>query len=68
MLEFIEKEWKTIRNKLESAGIGPEDQERLNCESSVSKARNSLERGDIDSCLKSLGDADGLMERLRRRF
>ncbi len=68
MLEFIEKEWKTIRNKLESVGIGPEDQERLNCESSVSKARNSLEKGDIDSCLKSLGDADGIMERLRRRF
>ena len=68
LLNFIENEWKDIRNKLESAGIGPEDKERLNCESSVSKARQALESGDIDTCLKTLGESDGLMERLRRRF
>lgn len=68
LLNFIENEWKEIRNKLESAGIGPEDKERLNCESSVSKARQALESGDVDTCLKTLGESDGLMERLRRRF
>ena len=68
LLDFIENEWKSIRNKLDSNGIGPEDKDRLVCESTIAKSRKAIERGDVDSCLKLLGDADGLMERLRRRF
>ncbi len=68
LLNFIENEWKDTRNKLESSGVGPQDKDRLSCESEVSKARNALESGDVDSCLKSLGKSDELMERLRRRF
>ena len=68
LLNFIENEWKDTRNKLESCGIGPQDKDRLACESEVSKARIALNSGDVDSCLKSLGKSDELMERLRRRF
>jgi len=68
LLNFIENEWKDTRNRLESSGIGPQDKDRLACESEVSKARIALNSGDVDSCLKSLGKSDELMERLRRRF
>lgn len=68
LLNFIENEWKDIRNKLEASGVGPQDKDRLACEAEVSKARIALESGDVDSCLKSLGKSDELMERLRRRF
>ena len=68
LLNFIENEWKDTRKKLESSGVGPQDKDRLACESEVSKARNALETGDVDSCLKSLGKSDELIERLRRRF
>ena len=68
LLNFIENEWKDTRNKLESSGVGPQDKDRQACESEISKARITLESGDVDSCLKSLGKSDELMERLKRRF
>ena len=68
LLNFIENEWKDTRNKLESSGVGPQDKDRQACESEISKARIALESGDVDSCLKSLGKSDELMERLKRRF
>ena len=68
LLNFIENEWKDTRNKLESSGVGPQDKDRQACESEISKARTAIESGDVDSCLKSLGKSDELMERLKRRF
>ena len=68
LLNFIENEWRDTRKKLDSSGVGPQDKDRQACESEVSKARNAFESGDIDSCLRSLGKSDELMERLRRRF
>ena len=68
LLNFIENEWKDTRNKLESSGVGLRDKDRQACESEISKARIALESGDVDSCLKSLGKSDELMERLKRRF
>ena len=68
LLNFIENEWRDTRKKLDSSGVGLQDKDRQACESEVSKARNAFESGDIDSCLRSLGKSDELMERLRRRF
>ena len=68
LLNFIENEWKDTRNKLESSGVGPQDKDRQACESEISKARTAIESGDVDSCLKSLGKSDELIERLKRRF
>ncbi len=67
LLDFINEEWKNLRNRLESSGIGPGDKDRLSCESSISKAKQDLDSGDVESCLGSLGESDALMERLRRR-
>ena len=67
LLDFIEEEWKGLRNRLESSGIGPGDEERKSCEASVSNAKDALDSGDVESCLISLGESDELIERLRRR-
>jgi len=67
LLDFINEEWKNLRNRLESSGIGPGDKDRLSCEASISKAKADLDSGDVESCLGSLGESDALMERLRRR-
>ena len=67
LLDFIEEEWKGLRNRLDSSGIGPGDEERKSCEASVSNAKDALDSGDVESCLISLGESDELIERLRRR-
>ena len=47
--------------------IGPDDLERLECEAAVASVKEAYEVADVPRCLDALGDADGRMERLRRR-
>ena len=67
LLEFLHDEWKTLRNQLQKVAIGPDDEERLECESAVANAKQAHEVADVPRCLDALGDADARMERLRRR-
>jgi len=39
----------------------------MNAEKSVNLAREHLEKGEIQDCLKALGSADEILESLRRR-
>lgn len=67
LLEFLLDEWKKLRNQLQKAAIGPDDNERLECEAAVAGAKQAHEVADVPRCLDALGDADGRMEKLRRR-
>ncbi len=67
LLEFLLDEWKNLRNQLQKAAIGPDDNERLECEAAVAGAKQAHEVADVPRCLDALGDADGRMEKLRRR-
>ncbi|DAC24201.1 MAG TPA: hypothetical protein HA345_02070, partial [Candidatus Thalassarchaeaceae archaeon] len=67
LLEFLLDEWKDLRNRLQKTGIGPDDSERLECEAAVASVKEAYEVADVPRCLDALGDADGRMERLRRR-
>ena len=48
--------------------IKVDDQERSDCEASVSKAQEALDLANIEACLNHLAEADNLMEKLRRRI
>tara|TARA_Y100001934_G_scaffold96109_2_gene118704 strand:+ start:8110 stop:9828 length:1719 start_codon:yes stop_codon:yes gene_type:complete len=67
LLEFLEGEWNNLRRRLDSSGIGVADESRINAEKSVNMAREHLEKGEIQDCLKSLGLADEIIENLSRR-
>ena len=67
LLEFLLDQWKNLRNQLQKAAIGPDDNERLECEAAVASAKQAHEVADVPRCLDALGDADGRMEKLRRR-
>ncbi len=67
LLEFLLDEWKDLRNRLQKTGIGPDDTERLECEGAVASAKEAYEVADVPRCLDALGEADGRMEKLRRR-
>ncbi len=67
LLAFVQDEWSSLRNKLEAAGIKAKDTERKDCEKAVANAAKHHETGNIDACLDDLGNADSLMEKLRRR-
>ena len=43
LFDIIEEEWKGLRNRLDSSGIGPGDEERKSCEASVSNAKDALD-------------------------
>jgi hypothetical protein len=68
LLNFLQEEWRGLRNKLEAAGIKVGDGERNACEAAVGEAAAAHQIGDMDSCLAKLGEADGMMEALRRRI
>jgi len=68
LLDFLQGEWRALRNKLEAAGIKVDDGERNLCEAAVGEAVAAHEVGDVDITLEKLGVADGLMEKLRRRI
>ncbi|MEE3082976.1 MAG: hypothetical protein VX320_02655, partial [Candidatus Thermoplasmatota archaeon] len=67
LLTYVQDEWSALRKKLESQGIRAIDGDRAACEKAVGDAKEAHEKGNLEDCLAALGEADGLMERLRRR-
>ena len=67
LVRFVDKEWKALRRRLDSSGVGPADPDRMAAEKAVSEASNALEQGDIDSCHKALGAASEMLESQSRR-
>ncbi len=68
LLTYVQNEWTALRKKLDARGIKAIDGERAACEKAVGDARATLEIGQLEETLNSLGEADGLMEKLRRRI
>ncbi len=66
MLDFLLEDWSKLRKRLDSSGFGPENEDRISTEGSLSGAEKSLSQGKVDACLESLGEADSSMEALRR--
>jgi hypothetical protein len=68
LLQFVQAEWGTLRNQLEASMIKVDDDERRRCEAAVGEATEAHSKSQWKDCLTSLGKADDLMERLRRRI
>ncbi len=68
LFDFVNEEWKVLRNQCEAAFIKVDDKERRECEKAISLAKDAFEVGQIDQCLNQLSAADSLMEKLRRRI
>jgi hypothetical protein len=68
LLDFLQGEWRGLRNKLEAMGIKVDDAERNACEAAIGEANAAHGTGDVETTLEKLGVADGLMEKLRRRI
>ena len=66
MLEFLQDDWKALRRRLDSSGVGPDTPDRIAAERALAEAEGALSEGRIDSCLEHLGEADSKMEALRR--
>ena len=67
LMRFVDTEWKTLRKRLDSSGIGPGDAGRMAAEKAVAEAASALEQGDIQLCHKALGAAGEALETLNRR-
>jgi hypothetical protein len=67
LLTYVQDEWSALRKKLESRGIKAIDGERAACEKAVAAAADAHEKGELEACLSALGQADEIMEKLRRR-
>ena len=67
LLTYVQDEWSKLRKKLEAAGIKAIDGERAACEKAVGNADSAYKEGRLEDTLTALGEADGLMEKLRRR-
>ena len=67
MLDFLNEDWKILRKRLESSGIGPESTERSSAERALAMAEEALSEGRMENCLDAIGRADSAMESLRRR-
>tara|TARA_B100000902_G_scaffold397365_1_gene460953 strand:- start:183 stop:1892 length:1710 start_codon:yes stop_codon:yes gene_type:complete len=68
LIDFVNSEWSSLSKKLDSKGIGIDDSDRASSLRAISIAEKRLKEGDVQSCLKSLGEADSAMEILRRRL
>ena len=68
LLDFLQGEWRGLRNELEAMGIKVDDAERNACEAAIGEANAAHGTGDVETTLEKLGVADGLMEKLRRRI
>ena len=68
LFDFVNEEWKVLRNQCEAAFIKVNDKERRDCEKAVSLAKEAFEVGQIEQCLEQLSNADTIMEKLRRRI
>ena len=67
LMRFVDTEWKTLRKRLDSSGVGPGDADRMAAEKAVSEAASALEQGDVQLCHKALGAAGEALETLGRR-
>ena len=67
MLNYVQEEWTKLRKKLEAAGVKAIDDERAACEKAVGDAVATFAEGRLEETLSALGEADALMEKLRRR-
>ena len=67
LLTYVQDEWSKLRKKLEAAGIKAIDGERAACEKAVGNADSAYKEGRLEDTLTALGEADGLMEKLRSR-
>ena len=68
LYSFLDSEWNSLRNKLESSNIKANDEMRLHAEKSLSQCKKYLDQGDIDSTRDALGRTDEIIENLRRRI
>ena len=68
LLDFVQSEWSELRRRLDSSSIGPTDESRRATEAAVNEATEALDYGEIQNCLTALGNADELLENLRRRI
>jgi len=66
LVRFVEEEWKNLRSKLDSAGIGPSDTSRMEAEKTVADAAVALSSGDIEACHAALASAGQHLESLGR--
>ena len=67
LLEYVLDEWKILRNQCDASGIQIDDEDRKSAEEAIALATDAHKAGRIDQYLESLGLAQGLMERFRRR-
>ena len=67
-MDFVQSEWSELRRRLDSRSIGPTDESRRATEAAVNEATEALDSGEIQNCLTALGNADELLENLRRRI
>ena len=68
LLEFVQEEWRVLRNQCEAGAIKVDDDERHSAEEAIALAIEAHGAGRIDEALEALGLADGFMEKLRRRI
>ncbi len=67
LLAFIQDEWISLRKKLDSAGISPQDKARISIEGNITDITRLLEDGEIQGSLSLLAKSDLLIEEARRR-
>ena len=67
LLSFIQEEWISLRKKLDSAGISPQDDARIAIESNITDITRLLKDGEIQYSLSLLAESDLLIEEARRR-
>ena len=68
LMDFVNSEWSSLSKKIDSNGIDIGDNDRISALREISNAEKSLEKGEVQSCLSSLGKADSSMENLRRKI
>ena len=68
LVNYVQDEWTGLRKKLEAAGIKAIDGERAACEKAVGDAKAAFDEGRLEETLSALGEADAIMEKLRRRI
>ena len=68
LFDFVNDEWKILRNQCEAAFIKVDDEDRHACEKSIALAKEALDVGKVEDCLQELSNADSMMEKLRRRI
>ena len=66
LLDFLEGEWKILRKKIESSGVGSDDSTRRLAEKHMAIARENFEKDSFQASRNSMGSADEAMESLRR--